>query len=132
MVERLSALAALLFSAFSSSGVAFSQGGLPDPTRPPSPSVFNARAGGVESVPAGHRLESILISSRRRVAVIDGKTVALGADVAGAKVTSISEAGVTLRRGTATETLRLNPAVNLRFHPPPDVAAHAREPEDRE
>ena len=125
MVERLSALVALAFSAFSASGVVFSQGGLPDPTRPPAPptSASVSDSATSQAPRAAHQLQSILISSTRRLAVIDGRTVPLGGEFSGATVTSITEAGVTLRRGKETETLRLNPAVRLTFHPPPGEEA---------
>ena len=56
------------------------------------------------------RLQSVLISSKRRVAVIDGETVRLGQKHRGAVVASITPTQVVLARGNAREILKLYPA----------------------
>jgi MSHA biogenesis protein MshK len=84
---------------------------LADPTRPPSAveSVSNEIA-----APAGPRLQSVLISPSRRLAVIDGKTVGLGDKFGAATLEAVSETGVVLKYSDRRETLRLNPGVEKR------------------
>ena len=82
-------------------------GGLRDPTRPP----FGAAGAGGEEAPAGPQLQSVLISPARRVAVIDGRTVPLGAKFRGATLTRITESGVELRSAGRVEVLKLFPKV---------------------
>jgi MSHA biogenesis protein MshK len=108
-MTSLKPLAALLVFATAAAGA---QTRLADPTRPPT-----AAADGGEAAPGGAtakpslRLQSVLISNTRKLAVIDGQTVPLGGEIGGATLTSVSETGVTLRRGTEIETLKLHPDV---------------------
>lgn len=78
-----------------------------DPTRPPAP------VDGVQSgTPAqGPRLESVLIAPDRRVAVINGQQVVVGARVAGGEVVRISESEVVIRGAEGIQTLKLVPEV---------------------
>lgn len=79
-----------------------------DPTRPPdAPSLAD---GAVAEARKGPQLQSVLVSDNgRRVAVIDGRTVRVGDRVDGASVAGIAGTSVVLKRGKATETLRLYP-----------------------
>lgn len=79
---------------------------LRDPTRPPSPGGEPAHAEAV----APSRLQSVLISPYRSVAVIDGRAVTLGDRVGAARVVAISPAEVTLEQGASRQTLKLLPA----------------------
>ena len=98
-----------------SCGAAAAQGGpLADPTRPPS--AVAERPASEAAAPAGPRLQSVLISPTRRVAVISGKTVAQGGKFGDATVASITESAVLLRYPDRKETLQLVP----------DVAKHPR------
>ena len=82
--------------------------GLVDPTRPP-----NALPGDPEAAAqGGTQLQSILISSNRRLAIINGNTVALGGMVGEAKVVRITETEVTLQKGDDTEVLKLYPGID--------------------
>jgi MSHA biogenesis protein MshK len=91
------------------------RGALVDPTRPPSMSV---ESGAKESAaPAGPRLQSVLISPTRRVAVISGSTVVQGGKYGNATVASISEGAVLLRYTDRKETLHLIPGVVKRDRP---------------
>lgn len=82
---------------------------LVDPTRPP---IMSVESGAKESAaPAGPRLQSVLISPTRRVAVISGSTVVQGGKYGNATVTSISEGAVLLRYADRRETLHLIPGV---------------------
>jgi MSHA biogenesis protein MshK len=83
--------------------------GLSDPTRPPEGSQLAAPA--APGMPAGPRLQSVLLSLDRKLAIIDGQTVALGGTVGDATLIQISETKVTLRRGTQLTTLELYPGV---------------------
>jgi hypothetical protein len=80
-----------------------------DPTRPPSVS-FSEDGGAV--VPAGPRLESVLIAPDRRIAVISGQAVKVGDPYGDGQVLRITESEVVLRTGDATETLKLFPDVD--------------------
>ena len=116
MAERLTATRAFcaLVVAAASTAVA-AQAGLPDPTRPPSAAAEDtARPAGAPGTRSASRLQSVLISPERKIAVIDGRTVALGGRIDDAVVVGIAETGVTLRRGDRTEVLPLNAGVEIR------------------
>ncbi|MGH8686101.1 MAG: MSHA biogenesis protein MshK [Burkholderiales bacterium] len=85
---------------------------LVDPTRPPI--VEPERPADAGQKPAGPRLQSVLISPSRRVAVIDGNAVAVGEKFGEATVTAISEGAVVLRYADRKETLHLLPDVQRR------------------
>ncbi len=85
---------------------------LPDPTRPPS--VFEVPAAGVAAgaaVRSGPMLQTVLISPRHKVAIINGETVKLGGMYGSARVVKISESGVVLNDGGSFQTLKLFPSV---------------------
>lgn len=101
-------LASLVVAGFAALGAPQASGqALVDPTRPP-----NAPAGEAEAVQSGTQLQSILIASNRRLAIINGATVGLGGMVGEAKVVRITETEVTLRKGDETEVLKLYPGVD--------------------
>jgi MSHA biogenesis protein MshK len=97
VVAGFAALAALQASAQS----------LVDPTRPP-----NATYGDTDVIPTGPQLQSIRIATNRRLAIINGTTVAVGGMVGEAKVVRITESEVTLQKGDETEVLKLYPGVD--------------------
>jgi len=78
--------------------------GLPDPTRPSGWSD----SGGVP-VREGFVLQSTTLSTRQRVAVINGQRLSVGDAIQGASVTDIQPFQVTLRRAGREITLRLMP-----------------------
>lgn len=80
---------------------------LADPTRPPAAGAADP-AQGETAAPA--RLQSVLISPHRSVAVIDGRAIGLGERVGGATLVSIAPAEVILQRGAERQTLKLLPA----------------------
>lgn len=92
------------------------QAQLRDPTEPPPamrPRVDAASAaepGAAPEVLSGPRLQSVLLSSKRQLAVIDGQTVRVGQKYRGAVVAAIKPTEVVLVRGTAREILKLYPA----------------------
>src|SRR5579859_2155199 len=81
---------------------------LADPTRPPN---SGAGVAGDLAPVEGPQLQSVLISSTRNVAVINGQTVPLGGKFRDATLTRITESGVELRNGSRVERLRLFPQV---------------------
>jgi MSHA biogenesis protein MshK len=111
MAQRLTPARHLAWLALVAALSAYAQD-LQDPTRPPSAPVPGAAAGAATPQDsAGAQLQSVLISPARRLAVIDGQTVALGGSFGEARLVSISESGVVLKRGDALETLRLLPGL---------------------
>ena len=120
MAQRLN-MRLLLLAALGACPAAYAQGALVDPTRPPT--VMPAEAAGDAAAPAG-RLQSILISGARKLAVIDGVTVPLGGKVDGATLVAIDETGVRLKRGEAIETLKLYPGIERQ---PIEAAADKKE-----
>ncbi len=77
-----------------------------DPTRPPA-----GLAKDQGETYAGPVLQSILISSTRRIAIISGKTVKMGDKFGEAQVISISENEVVLRTGKDKQVLKLYPSL---------------------
>lgn len=82
--------------------------GMSDPTRPPAASSAPEVA---RSEVAVSRLQSVLISPGRKLAVIDGQTVALGGRVGDATVVAISPSQVILQTGGAYQTLKMHPGI---------------------
>jgi hypothetical protein len=100
MAERLTLFAAASVLA----GAALAQP-LADPTRPPAQGPAELR----QSEAPSSRLQSVLISAGRSIAVIDGRAVHLGERVGDATLVSIEPSEVTLQRGAARERLTLLP-----------------------
>jgi len=114
MAERLIAAPFLCtLVAVAASPAAGAQAGLADPTRPPAGTSVDETATSTAALQpkAAHRLQSVLISPKRKLAVIDGRTVPLGGRIDSAVLIAINETGVTLRRGEQTEVLPLNAGV---------------------
>lgn len=82
---------------------------LVDPTRPPA--AVSEPGTKEPAAPVGPKLQSVLISPTRRVAVISGSTVVQGGKYGNATVTSISEGAVLLRYADRKVTLHLIPGV---------------------
>lgn len=104
MAERL----IMLLAAWVAAGASAHAQPLADPTRPPAPAQDKAEQRQAE--PARQRLQSVLISAGRSIAVIDGRPVPLGGRVGDATVVSIDPSEVTLQRGAARERLTLLPS----------------------
>lgn len=107
------ARAAGLLLALLAAAPAAAQTGFGDPTRPTSLSEPEA---GRASAPQGPRwrLQSTLVADSRRLAVINGRTVAQGAQVDGARLVEVRPDGVTLEEGGRQIVLRLPGAVNVK------------------
>lgn len=87
---------------------------LNDPTRPPGVKLSGQLAG-TKSAPRWV-LSSTLIAPARRLATINGKTVSVGEDIAGAKVVTIEPARVSLREGNRHFVVELAPRDFKRMH----------------
>ena len=78
---------------------------LTDPTRPPLELLSAAAAGAAPHTP----LQSILLSSARKGAIINGQYVALGGSYGKAKLVKITATEVTLKSDQGLEVLQLYP-----------------------
>ncbi len=83
---------------------------LPDPTQPAYTSSSAPTRIAPRVRPATLNLQSTLVSAGRRVAVINGVTLAVGARIRDARVVSISPSTVVVSRNGRIETLRLVPS----------------------
>jgi MSHA biogenesis protein MshK len=97
---------------------AFAQEILPDPTRLPtelSAPVSNAIAssGPVIASPV-HQLQSVIISSARRAAIINGQLIKLGDPVGDAVLLEVNEGNVVLQNAHGKQVLTLFPGVEIR------------------
>lgn len=87
---------------------------LPDPTRPPaSLSAPGAAHGQSATESRSSGLQSTIISKSRRAAIIDGKTVELGAKHGNARLTEVNEGSVVLRSARTRRVLTLFPDVKM-------------------
>lgn len=107
MALTLTFYPAFLLALFSCGALAQSS----DPTRPPDRWLVNTPEAG-DSVSSGPRLQSVLLPERGRpVAVISGKTIALGESIDGAKLVGLNERGAVLRGPEGVTYLYLAPDV---------------------
>ncbi len=83
---------------------------LPDPTRPPSALNTVQEADAVASE-AGPALQSVILSSDRKIAIINGQAVKQGDKYGEARVIKITETEVVLRNGNEMQTLKLFPSI---------------------
>jgi MSHA biogenesis protein MshK len=78
-----------------------------DPTRPPvAPDAY-----AVVGTPDEPRLESVLIAPDRRIAVINGQQVVIGARILGGEVVRITESEVVIRDAERMRSLKLFPVM---------------------
>jgi hypothetical protein len=101
LAQALAATAALLLSAGSTAQA------LTDPTRPPLELMGAAAAGTAPRTP----LQSILLSSTRKGAIINGQYVALGGTYGKTKLVKITATEVILKGDQGLEVLQLYPAM---------------------
>ncbi len=88
---------------------------LPDPMRPQTWAVDNGRTA---AKPAQTLvLQSTIVSSGRRLAVINGQTVGVGAMVAGARVKTVEPYEVWVERGGRDFSLKLLARPVVEHHP---------------
>ena len=110
MSERTRLVLALALAA----GPALAQSGIGDPTRPTSLSEpGDAQAEAAAQGPRW-RLQSTLVADNRRLAVINGRTVAQGGRVDGAKLVEVRQDGVTLEQDGQRIDIRLPGSMNIK------------------
>lgn len=90
---------------------------LPDPTRPPATAADSSTQQGNSMPIAGPELQSVLISPRRKVAIISGQSVMLGEKFGDARVIRITENEVVLRDGQNVQVLKLFPGIQKKIRP---------------
>ena len=106
--------------------------GVADPTRPPdAPSlsgiaVPGAAGAGAPAPGSGPILQSILIAGTHAEAIISGKVVRPGDQVATGKVVRISDSDVTVSTNAGLQTLKLFPGIEKRYVEAQDAAAPAK------
>ena len=88
---------------------------LSDPTRPPSGIGDAAASAGVPVYPQVRGLQSVIISPSRCAAIIDGKTVELGAKHGSEKLVDVTEKGVVLQGEHGRRVLTLFSAVSMKI-----------------
>jgi hypothetical protein len=98
LAQATAAAAALLLSAVSTAQA------LSDPTRPPL-ELMGATAGAAPRTP----LQSIMLSSERKGAIINGQYVPLGGTYGKARLVRITATEVTLKSDQGLEVLQLYP-----------------------
>lgn len=85
---------------------------LADPTQPPAGLAVQGPAGAPVSAGAPNQLQSVIISPKRKAAIINGVVVELGGKYGDAVLTKVAEDEVVLRSGTSWEVLKLYPTVD--------------------
>ena len=88
---------------------------LSDPTRPAFGFDASAPTSGVTATPAVSGLQSVIISPAHCAAIIDGKTVELGAKHGNERLIEVSERGVVLQGERGRRALTLFPAVSMKI-----------------
>lgn len=102
--KRRAAGTLLLLVALGTSATAVA---LEDPMRPAT--YAGHGPAGRDSAVQGLELTSILVAAERRVAVVNGRRLTVGASLDGARVVAIAPTYITLRREGRTARLRLLP-----------------------
>lgn len=111
MTRIFSALSIALYS------IAVTAAEMPDPTRPPASLLLGAAANSTaeqkstESQPSG--LQTTIISTTRRAAIIDGKTVELGEKHGDAQLIEVNEGSVVLQSAQTRRVLTLFPDLKM-------------------
>lgn len=88
---------------------------LPDPTRPPQEISEAAPKTGIAVTPQVRGLQTVIISPAHCAAIIDGKTVELGAKHGAERLIEVSEQGVVLQGEHGRRALTLFPAVAMKI-----------------
>jgi len=103
----MKAASVIALGMFLASAQATAQKGLLDPTRPPTV----APSPQATPEPPGPQLQSVLLAPGRKIAVINGESVALGEKLGEATLVRVTETEVVLRHGAETRVLKLYPSV---------------------
>lgn len=120
MADRLMLASAILAVAALTLSAGSAAQALTDPTRPPlelmRPAVIDPATGAMAgAAPPRPRLESILLSSERKGAIINGRYVPLGGAYGKAMLVSISATEVTLKTDQKLEVIQLYPPMEKTF-----------------
>ena len=107
MADRLMLAQAMTAAAALALSVGSTGQALGDPTRPPLELMDAAAAGATPRTP----LQSILLSSERKGAIINGRYVVLGGKYGKATLVRITPTEVTLKSDQGLEVLQLYPPV---------------------
>lgn len=86
-----------------------------DPTRPSAAATAGSSMAALPAKASGPHLQSILVSPKRRLAVIDGVTVQIGDTVGDARVIRIQEMEVVLKAGNEVRVLRMYPDIEKKM-----------------
>ncbi|MBC7573515.1 MAG: MSHA biogenesis protein MshK [Herminiimonas sp.] len=100
--------------------------GVADPTRPPDSMTvpgITASDAAMTAATALPVLQSILIADTYAEAIINGKAVRPGDQIAMGKIVKISESEVTVRTNAGLQTLKLFPGIEKRYAAAQDTAA---------
>ncbi|MCR4304046.1 MAG: hypothetical protein NUV63_07470 [Gallionella sp.] len=103
---------------------------MPDPTRPPAMilSTDGVPAQGVVENRWSSGLQTIIISASRRAAIIDGKTVELGAKHGNARLIEVNEGNVVLQKARSRQVLTLFPGVKISRKGSPEKESQVNQP----
>jgi MSHA biogenesis protein MshK len=104
--------ALLLAVALGAPNAAWCQG-FSDPTRPPA-GYSDIEAPGMPMLGGGLVLQSVMISSSMKAAIISGEMVRLGGKIGNATLVKVGENEVVLKDGDDTLTLKMYPGVDKR------------------
>ena len=92
-----------------STGALWAQGGLHDPTRPPSNVDAKARVSSGSAT--ADNIQMLVIGRERSFAMLDGEVVMLGGTFNQWQLISMDSQSVVMRNATLTEEINLNPSV---------------------
>ena len=95
--------------------------GMSDPMRPPR-ELFGGAVETPDIPPGTSPAQVVIISSDRRQATINGRTVTLGGRYGDSTLVRISDAEIVLQKPDSTEVIRLYSSVNRRMRLSPDVS----------
>lgn len=87
---------------------------LPDPTRP-AVGIGDSGTAASQAYPQVKGLRSVIVSAQRCAAIIDGKTITLGARYGSETLVEVNLSGVVLRGEHGQRTLNLFPAVGMKM-----------------
>jgi len=116
--------AGLFWLALAASPQAHAQA-MSDPMRPPREILGGPEA--PEAVASTSPAQVVIISSDRRQATINGRTVTLGGRYGDATLVRISDAEIVLQKPDSTEVIKLYSSVNRRMRSAEGNAAERRE-----
>lgn len=88
---------------------------LSDPTRPPPGIGDTAATADISAYPQVRGLQSVIISPAHCAAIIDGKTVELGAQHGTERLIEVTERGVVMLGESGRRALTLFPAVEMKI-----------------